>query len=146
MILNTSEYCTSTTVQLEEKIQEVIDQNFKSQISLSAETESFLNVSGVALQGLVRYVEMQLEPALTMMIRKSWNTIDSVGDQSDFINQIGTNLSTNIQHIRKYLTSARFFKSYSEVFYLQFLAIKGSLFSSLVFGFLSNIFRHQNHY
>ena len=116
MILNTSEYCTSTTVQLEEKIQEVIDQNFKSQISLSAETESFLNVSGVALQGLVRYVEMQLEPAMTMMIRKSWNTIDSVGDQSDFINQIGTNMSTNIQHIRKYLTSARFFKSFCDKF------------------------------
>lgn len=114
MILNTSEYCTNTTTQLEEKIQEMADEGFRSQISLATEMESFLNVSGVALQGLVRYVEHQLESCLTMMIRRSWSTIEAVGDQSDFINQIGVNITTIIQYVKKYLTSARVFKSFCD--------------------------------
>jgi hypothetical protein len=116
LILNTSEYCTNTTVQLEEKIQEIVDQEFKLQISLTKETESFLNVSGVALKGLVKYVEFQLEPCFTIMIRHSWNTIDAVGDQSDFINQIGANIASMMQPIKKYLTSSRFFKSFCDKF------------------------------
>jgi hypothetical protein len=116
LILNTSEYCTNTTVQLEEKIQEIVDQEFKLQISLTKETESFLNVSGVALKGLVKYVELQLEPCFTTMIRHSWNTIDAVGDQSDFINQIGANIASMMQPIKKYLTSSRFFKAFCDKF------------------------------
>ena len=116
LILNTSEYCTNTTSQLEEKIHEIVDQGFKPQISLTRENESFMNVSGVALQGLVKYVEFQLEPCLTMMIRQPWNTIEAVGDQSDFINQIGTNIAMMMQPTKKYLTSARFFKSFCDKF------------------------------
>jgi hypothetical protein len=116
LILNTSEYCTNTTTQLEEKIQEIVDQEFKPQISLSRENECFMNVSGVGLSGLVKYVEYQLEPCLTMMIRHSWNTVQAVGDQSDFINQIGTNIAIMMVPIKKYLTSARFFKSFCDKF------------------------------
>jgi hypothetical protein len=42
LILNTAEYCGNTIGQLEEKITEIVDEDFKSQISFSDENEAFL--------------------------------------------------------------------------------------------------------
>lgn len=74
------------------------------------------SASGASLQGLVRGVESMLESCITSMMRRSWSSIDSVGDQSEHVTQIAVTLSNIIQKMRRYLTSDRFFKSFSDKF------------------------------
>ena len=42
LVLNTSEYCANTITQLEEKVIETADEEFKSQVSFSAERDAFM--------------------------------------------------------------------------------------------------------
>jgi hypothetical protein len=116
IVLNTAEYCANTTNQLEEKLIDTIDVEWKSQVSLSSENESFMAVSGTALSSLIKGVESGLDSCLTLMIRKPWNTIEAVGDQSDYITQIAMNLGHHISLIKKYTNSGRFFKSFCDKF------------------------------
>ena len=95
---------------------ECIDQFFKSKISYSEQNDKFLSVSGTALQALLRAVESRVESCFTSMIRKAWSSIESVGDQSDYISQIGTVLSDIARSIRKHLNSPKFFKSFCDKF------------------------------
>jgi hypothetical protein len=76
----------------------------------------------MALNALVRSVENTLDAALISMTRKSWGTIASVGDQSDYITSIGQTLSTIIPIIRKHFFQPKFFKSFCDKFAESLLA------------------------
>ena len=115
---------------MEERIIDILDEEFKSQISYSSECDAFMSIAGVALSCLVRGVENSLDPCLTTMIRRSWSTIESVGDQSEYVTQIAVSLSNIVQKIRKYLSSPRYFKSFCDKFTESFL-----------FKFYSTIFK-----
>jgi hypothetical protein len=116
MILNTADYCSITTNQLEEKMSECIDESLKSKISFTTESDGFLSISGSVLQALIKSVESQLEPFFTIMIRKPWGQIDSVGDQSEYVTNIAVTLSGTAQRIRKHLNSVKFYKTFCDKF------------------------------
>ncbi|XJO70732.1 hypothetical protein BDV3_000355 [Batrachochytrium dendrobatidis] len=116
LVVNTADYCASTTAQLEEKLIEKIDSDMKGLLSLSAEKDSFFGCSAAAIQWLVKLVENANESALQSMTRRQWNTLSSVGDQSEHITQIAVTLSAAIKIIRKTITSSKYFRSFCDKF------------------------------
>ncbi|KAH6562867.1 hypothetical protein BASA61_002999 [Batrachochytrium salamandrivorans] len=115
-IMNTADYCASTTAQLEEKLIEKIDEDMKGLLSLSAERESFMSCSASAVQSLVRLVENSTEAAFQAMIKRSWSTVTSVGDQSEHITMIAVTLSSAIKVIRRTIISTKYFRSFCDKF------------------------------
>ncbi|KAI8924441.1 Vps53-like protein [Entophlyctis helioformis] len=121
-VINTADYCSSTTGQLEEKLTEKIDAEFKGLLSMSAEKDAFMNTCVVAVQALVRAIENANETAFTAMIKRPWGTISSVGDQSEHITMIAANLSSAIRIIRRTITASKFFRVFCDKFAESFIA------------------------
>lgn len=105
--LCTAEYCLETTKQLEEKLKEKTDASLASKIDLSPELDMFQSVIGHCIQLLVQDLEGIIEPALTAMTKFSWQTVEAVGDQSNYVTSISAHLKQNLPVIRDNLASSR---------------------------------------
>lgn len=106
-ILVTAEYCLDTTQQLEEKLKEKIDPSLVDQISLSGEIDVFHGVISNCIHLLVQDLETACEPAMTAMNKVNWSSIETVGDQSGYVNAITTHISRTVPVVRDNLASAR---------------------------------------
>ncbi|KAJ3257796.1 Vacuolar protein sorting-associated protein 53 [Boothiomyces macroporosus] len=120
-IINTSDYCTSTTGQLEEKLIETIDPDYKTLVSFSSETEGFTTTTATALLSLVKSVENYFGNALNIMSKKNWSALSSVGDQSEHVTQIAQVLSQYVPIIRRSLANQKHFRSFCDKFVETFL-------------------------
>ncbi|KAI9356191.1 Vps53-like protein [Zopfochytrium polystomum] len=116
LVINTADYCSDTCGQLEEKLIEKIDEKLKSTVSFSQEIEGFIGVTGSAIKSLVVMVETLTEPALTAMTRRSWGNIDSVGDQSEYVTQIGNTIVNAVNSLKSALTGPKYFKMFCDKF------------------------------
>lgn len=121
LVLNTAEYCHITSAQLEEKIKEKIEQEFKPFVDLSKERDTFLMLSTSAIQALVRQVNSCIHVGMSSMNKISWSTMQTVGDQSEYVTVIGSALSTNVVQVRKLVTNAKHFKWFCDKFVDSFI-------------------------
>lgn len=106
-ILSTAEYCLETTQQLEEKLKEKMNVSYKDKINMSQEQDIFHNVISTCIQFLVQDLEIACEPALTAMCKIQWQNLESVGDQSSYVNAIVGHLKTVVPLVRTKLSSSR---------------------------------------
>lgn len=106
-ILSTAEYCLETTQQLEEKLKEKVHPNLVDKINMSQEQDLFHNVIFNCIQLLVQDLEMSCEPALIAMSKMQWQNIESVGDQSGYVNAITTHLKATVPLLRTKLSLSR---------------------------------------
>ncbi|KAH9498665.1 Vacuolar protein sorting-associated protein 53 [Bulinus truncatus] len=106
-LLCTAEYCMDTTQQLEEKLREKVDAQFKPLVAFSGEQDMFHSVITSCIQLLVQDLETACEPALTAMTKITWSNIEAVGDQSGYVTAITSHLKVNIPIIRDNLASSR---------------------------------------
>jgi hypothetical protein len=60
-----------------------------------------------SIQILIQDLENACEPALTAMTKLSWQTIETVGDQSLYVTSIINHLKTIVPVIRNHLGSSR---------------------------------------
>lgn len=85
LVLNTADYCYNTCTQLEEKIKSRIDETLKSTIDLQSQADAFMGIASAAVRGLVRKIEIEIEPCWKEMRNTGWSKLESVGDQSSYV-------------------------------------------------------------
>ena len=78
-------------------------------------TSSF-SVSGTGIKALVRGIENSIEPAFTTMLKKPWGTVESVGDQSDYVNTIATTLQFSVGAVKQHFASNKYFRTFCDKF------------------------------
>ncbi|KAI8920106.1 Vps53-like protein [Powellomyces hirtus] len=123
LIINTGDYCTSTTSQLEEKLAEKIDEEFRPLVNFNRERDAFLDVSTAGIKMLVHGIEGSLEPAMTAMAKRSWGTLEAVGDQSEYVTMIAQSLMSTVAVIRRtFASNAKYFRTFCDKFAESFLA------------------------
>ncbi|EOA39302.1 hypothetical protein CARUB_v10012315mg [Capsella rubella] len=128
-IVNSAEYCHKTSGELAENVSEIIDPHYADGVDMSEVQDEFSAVITKALVTLVLGLETKFDTEMAAMTRVSWSTLESVGDQSGYVNGINTILSGSIPVLGKLLTPV----------YFQFFLDK--LASSLGPRFYANIFR-----
>ncbi|KAF3548745.1 hypothetical protein DY000_02010320 [Brassica cretica] len=128
-IVNSSEYCHKTCGELAEKVSEIIDPHYVDVVDMSKVQDEFSAVITRSLVTLVLGIETKFDTEMAAMTRVPWGTLDSVGDQSGYVNGINTILSGSIPVLGNLLTPV----------YFQFFLDK--LASSLGPRFYANIFR-----
>ncbi|GAA88654.1 GARP complex subunit Vps53 [Aspergillus luchuensis IFO 4308] len=78
LVLNTADYCYTTCNQLEEKIKGRLDKNLKQSVDLQSQADSFMGIASAAVRGLVRKVEIDLEPCWREMRNTPWNRLEGL--------------------------------------------------------------------
>ncbi|KAJ7946495.1 vacuolar protein sorting-associated protein 53 A [Quillaja saponaria] len=128
-IVNSAEYCHKTAGELAESVSKIIDPQFADGVDMSEVQDEFSAVITKALVTLVLGLETKFDVEMAAMTRVPWGTLESVGDQSEYVNGINMILTTSIPVLGNLLSSV----------YFQFFLDK--LASSLGPHFYSNIFK-----
>ncbi|KAK4487800.1 hypothetical protein RD792_005511 [Penstemon davidsonii] len=128
-IVNTAEYCQKTSDELAENVSKIVDPQFADKIDMSEVQDEFSAVITKALVTLVQGIETKFDTEMAAMTRVPWGTLESVGDQSEYVNVINTILNASIPVLGRLLTPL----------YFQFFLDK--LASSLGPRFYLNIFK-----
>nr|GEX55716.1 vacuolar protein sorting-associated protein 53 A-like [Tanacetum cinerariifolium] len=128
-IVNTAEYCHKTAGELAENVLKIIDSQYTDSVDMSEVQDEFSSVITKALVKLVHGVESKFDIEMGAMTRVPWGTLESVGDQSEYVNSINTILSGSVPTLGSLLSPI----------YFQFFLDK--LASSLGPCFYLNVFK-----
>ncbi|XP_022936047.1 vacuolar protein sorting-associated protein 53 A [Cucurbita maxima] len=128
-IVNSAEYCHKTSGELAESVQKIIDTQLVDGVDMSEVQDEFSAVITKALVTLVHGLETKFDSEMAAMTRVPWGTLESVGDQSEYVNGINMILTTSIPVLGRLLSPL----------YFQFFLDK--LASSLGPRFYANIFK-----
>ncbi|GAB2282377.1 HIT domain protein [Dionaea muscipula] len=107
-IVNTAEYCLKTSGELAESISKIIDPQFADRADMSEVQDEFKAVIVKALVTLVLGLETKFDAEMGAMTRVPWATLESVGDQSEYVNGINTILTTSIPLLGSLLSPIHF--------------------------------------
>ena len=88
LVLNTADYCYTTSGQLEEKIKSRIDQNLKQSVDLQSQADSFMGIASAAVRSLVQKVDVDLDPCWREMRNAPWSRMEAVNDHSNYVGEI----------------------------------------------------------
>ncbi|GMH25811.1 hypothetical protein Nepgr_027654 [Nepenthes gracilis] len=128
-IVNTAEYCQKTAGELADNISNMIDPQFAGRVDMLEVQDEFKAVIVKALVTLVLGLEAKFDAEMAAMTRVPWSSLESVGDQSEYVNGINTIITTSIPALGKLLSPIHF------EFFVDKLA------SSLSPRFYQNIFK-----
>ncbi|EFX05621.1 garp complex subunit [Grosmannia clavigera kw1407] len=88
VVLNTADFWSRNTTQLEESLKKRIDAELADRIDLSAQADAFLGVASSAVQTLVRKVEADCDVAWREMRNTSWGQMETVSDHSSYVSEL----------------------------------------------------------
>ncbi|XP_075084253.1 vacuolar protein sorting-associated protein 53 A isoform X1 [Nicotiana tabacum] len=128
-IVNTAEYCHKTCGELADNVSKMIDAQFADRVDMSEVQDEFSAVITKSLITLVHGIETKFDSEMAAMTRVPWSTLESVGDQSEYVNGINSILTSSIPVLGSLLSPI----------YFQFFLDK--LASSLSPRFFHNIFK-----
>eukprot|EP00298_Acanthocystis_sp_HF-20_P016599 c21524_g3_i1.p1 GENE.c21524_g3_i1~~c21524_g3_i1.p1 ORF type:complete len:715 (-),score=269.08 c21524_g3_i1:94-2238(-) len=128
-IINTAEYCYETCQSLCESIQKLVSAELAAQITVVTEQDAFHGVSTKGVKCLIARVFSVLENPLTKMTAINWQAIKEVGDSSEYVSQIGSELAKAIPPMASTLNAT----------YLRFFCDK--FVSAFVQRFIVNIYK-----
>lgn len=117
LVLNTADYCASTSSQLEDKLRERIHADYKETISLDGERDIFTTLVSYAVQTLARELELCSEPIWNSMLRPAvpWSQLQPrangisasaagksqyVMDMASLLEQIGVVVRQDVENKR----------------------------------------------
>ncbi|ANB13876.1 Vps53p [Sugiyamaella lignohabitans] len=92
LVITTADYCFNTTNQLEQKLVDQLDPEFKVGVDLEREKGMFLEVINLCIRNLVRKVEAGCEFAWREMANTNWSKVETVGDQSSYVADLTSNI------------------------------------------------------
>ncbi|KAK2799129.1 Vacuolar protein sorting-associated protein 53 [Onygenales sp. PD_10] len=114
LVLNTADYCYSTCNQLEDKIKGRIDENFKQTVDLQSQADAFMGIASSAVRGLVRKVELELDPAWKEMRNTNWNRLEGVSDQSSYVAVLLNSAKSKSEEILEMLHKQQYARAFAD--------------------------------
>jgi vacuolar protein sorting-associated protein 53 len=113
-VINTAEYCAETLPSLEEVIRGKIDKAFAESIELAQEIDVFHDVGAAAMKCIVAGLETMLDEELNTIAKMNWHNWEAVGDESNYVTQIGEKLRAFVPVLRQMLSSLYFTNFYDK--------------------------------
>ncbi|OAY81558.1 Vacuolar protein sorting-associated protein 53 A [Ananas comosus] len=107
-IVNTAEYCHKTSGELADNVSKIIDPQFTDKVDMSEVQDEFSVVITKALMTLVHGLETKFDAEMVSMTRVPWASLESVGDQSEYVNGINSILSSSIPVLGSLLSPTYF--------------------------------------
>ncbi|KAM0789531.1 hypothetical protein ACM66B_000346 [Microbotryomycetes sp. NB124-2] len=111
LVLNTAEYCLETASQLEERLQEKIDPEFKDKVSLEAEKDTFSTTISAALLAIVRELELTIEAPFNQMLKSPWKEAEFVSSESAYVAELTRDIVTVVGVVRDSVEQKKYVRS-----------------------------------
>ncbi|XP_009628653.1 vacuolar protein sorting-associated protein 53 A isoform X2 [Nicotiana tomentosiformis] len=122
-IVNTAEYCHKTCGELADNVSKMIDAQFADRVDMSEVQDEFSAVITKSLITLVHGIETKFDSEMAAMTRVPWSTLESVGDQSEYVNDINSILTSSIPVLGS-LLSPIYFQFFLDKMLLDTQAVK----------------------
>lgn len=129
LVLNTADYCYTTCNQLEDKIKGRLDKNLKQNVDLQSQADSFMGIASAAVRGLVRQVEVDMEPCWREMRNTPWNRLEAVSDQSSYVGEILNKVKAKASEILQLLHKQQYARAFTD----HLVELISGLFITIVF-------------
>ncbi|KAJ6255075.1 vacuolar protein sorting-associated protein [Anaeramoeba flamelloides] len=107
-IINTCEYAYGLAEQLYQSVSKQINEKYKNKIEIDQTLDHFIKTINRSVAILVAGIETKLEPFIIEMKNTKWFSMTIMGDQSNFVTQIGSVISEIIPLISHYLSDNYF--------------------------------------
>ena len=116
LIINTADYCATTSKQLEDKLKEKIHADFDSQVDLEAERDFFFAIIAAGIVNLTREVEVSTEGAFTQMLRPSQPlpSVETASSKSGYVDEFASALEHVAVVVRQDLESKRYVRNWCD--------------------------------
>ncbi|KAK4550009.1 hypothetical protein LTR36_002976 [Oleoguttula mirabilis] len=114
IILNTADYCYTTTNQLEEKIKQRIDADLRDKVDMQSQADAFMGVASAAVRSLVHTTELDCAPAWREMRNVAWSKMDTVGDQSPYVSTLLQRIKDRSREILRCLHKQQYARAYCD--------------------------------
>ncbi|CAO3653139.1 unnamed protein product [Cunninghamella echinulata] len=114
--LNTADYCCITTSQLEEKLNEQIDDDYKGKVDLQNVKDKFMGAVSSCIDAIIRCLSSSFEPFFQIMTRLPWGSMETVGDQSDYITQLQDSATKFIRVAGTNIANKRYYRTFCDRF------------------------------
>jgi hypothetical protein len=98
-ILNTADYCLTTTTQLEDRIRLKVDEQLRDQVQFDSSRESFISSASAAIKLLVKKIEDGVELPFREMVNTNWRDVENVGDHSGYVGEMVMGIKEGIKEI-----------------------------------------------
>ena len=114
LVLNTADYCYNTSTALEEKMKSRIDESCKDSVDLQSQADGFMGIASAAVRGLVRTVEVSLEPSWREMRNTTWSKIESCSDQSAYITSLQSRIKDKSSSVLAMLHKPQYARAFAD--------------------------------
>ncbi|KAI5293978.1 Vacuolar protein sorting-associated protein 53, partial [Ascosphaera acerosa] len=113
-VINTADYCSTTSSQLEERIKSRIDGQYRPQIDLQNQADAFLGIASSGVRLLVHSVETSLEPVWREMRNMPWAKLENVGDNSPYVILLLDNIRGRSEQILQVLQKPQYARAFAD--------------------------------
>lgn len=121
-LLNTADYCLTTTGQLETRLEVTIDEEFKERVTLEKQKETYLHFISGSIRHLIALVEGKCEEFLVTMVRLPWDSMTlAEAEPSDYVVNLIDILTEVFAMLRTSITQTKYYKSFCDRFIEVFL-------------------------
>lgn len=114
LVLNTADYCYTTCTALEEKIKARIEEQYRRSVDLQNQADAFMGIASASVRGLVRRVEVDLEPSWREMRNIAWGRIESVDDHSSYVSELTRRLLERATEVVGMLHKTQYARAFAD--------------------------------
>ncbi|CAN6673322.1 vacuolar protein sorting-associated protein 53 [Trichomonascus vanleenenianus] len=128
LVLNTADYCKTTTDQLANHIINQLDEEIKDQATLDSQQDAFNEIINICINSLVADIEIACDQAWREMVNTNWRKLETVGDQSGYVSELKRALESE---------SSRVLNAVLKPVHIRFICDK--VVDGLTVAFLNNV-------
>ncbi|KAG6827236.1 hypothetical protein H0H92_012692 [Tricholoma furcatifolium] len=110
-LINTADYCLSTASELEDKMREKINEEFKDRVSFQAERDMFVSVVSAAIVIQLRELETACDAAFATMARTTWTASGQVSGQSAYAGDLVTAAEQVIETVKPLVEQKKYLRN-----------------------------------
>ncbi|EIW70404.1 hypothetical protein TREMEDRAFT_68035 [Tremella mesenterica DSM 1558] len=114
MILNTAEYCQSTSLQLEDRVKDKISSDLREDISFQSERDTFSSVMSQCITSILRELETACEPAFSAILRSPWANLENVSGRSAYIVDLVGSIKQVAEMVRGRIESKKYIRNFAD--------------------------------
>ncbi|KAH9484873.1 Vacuolar protein sorting-associated protein 53-like protein [Psilocybe cubensis] len=109
--INTADYCQTTALELEEKVKEKINPEFKEKITFQVECDLFVSSISTAINVILREFEANCDPSFTTLSRMSWSSINQVSGPSPYTGELVKSAEQVVEYIKPRIEQKKYLRN-----------------------------------
>ncbi|KAF8606385.1 hypothetical protein BDV93DRAFT_520691 [Ceratobasidium sp. AG-I] len=114
LLLNTADYCQTTTTQLEDKIRDKVTEEDGQEISFQEEQDLFVNVISTCITLMLRELESATDRPFTTLLKSNWIAIDSVSGTSAWAEDLAVALGSVTEVVHAKIEPKKYVRSFCD--------------------------------